>query len=178
MIAGKKILYKQITPDVVDMSHKIEPQCLESATQDIFLETLQHNLTANNICLVDCGFVSEMNKWAVEFKVVPPVDRGVFYTGRINFENANIYATDYNKYLISNLPGASTLNNIDIFQYCTYTQAIQTWEILSESFASNACGTVDVFANSPPPGGVFTRIEFPALLLNDCVDTIVFWELI
>ena len=70
-------------------------------------------------------------------------------------------------------PTGRALDAEDLFSKLPYDKAIVPWENLSQQFASEASGTVNAWVGGATPESVWTRIEKPALMLNQNVHRII-----
>jgi hypothetical protein len=96
----------------------------------------------------------------------------IFYSGPGNRARAEAFSKSGGTTLESTLGGA-WLNNQVLFKRLAPEQAILPWERLSQRFAQEASGPVNVFIDGANARGVFSRIELPALYENPHVALII-----
>ena len=101
-------------------------------------------------------------------------DEATFWSGPSNRELAETFADLASKRTLEMTPGGQYLESLKLFDRFSGRQAIIPWEKLSLRFAQNASGNVSAFVEGARSEGVFTRIEYPALLDNPRITDIVF----
>ena len=113
------------------------------------------------------GYMNEVEKLDVSSKH----GEAIFYSGPGNRDKAEVFSSTGGVTLEST-PGGAWLDNQVLFKKLSPDQAIIPWERLSQRYAQEASGPVNVFNEGASARGVFNRIELPALYENAHVPLI------
>jgi hypothetical protein len=114
------------------------------------------------------GYMSEVER----LNVSSGYGEAVMYSGPGNRLRAEAFSRN-GGITLESTPGGAWLDNQALFKRLPPEQAILPWERLSQRYAQNASGPVNVFIDGANPRGVFTRIELPAVYSNPNVPMII-----
>jgi len=114
------------------------------------------------------GYMDEVER----LDVASQPGAATYYSGRGNRHRAELF-TKGGGITLEQTPGGGWLDSQCLFKRMEPNQAVRPWERLSQRFAQESSGVVNVFNDGARPDGVFGRIELPALQANPKVDTIM-----
>ena len=124
------------------------------------------------ITLNDSIFHAFMEK--VEYAdIATRQNAAVFYAGKENRRIAEKFACMHNKQTLEMTPFGAWLMQQPLYTVLPTVYADRIWERLAQRFAENASGTVVVFVKGSTPECGFSKVQFPALLVNDRVNNVI-----
>ena len=89
---------------------------------------------------------------------------------------AEAFATANGKTTLEMTPGGSWLDSQNLFERAnglSEGQADAIWSVLSQRYAEGASGTAVGFVEGARPSGIFTTVEYPALLANPNITNVI-----